>query len=485
MPKNSKSAPYKASSQDIQVVKTDGCALVQHGQNWVVNNPRDDTCFNTIAFEARSPTRSLMKSLGHIACKEIASFDKTKKSLQISSLVVRVEQPFDIALTLLSSVESYAKSHNFNYVSILPVPSRKQFFTDFQYNNTFDNTAALYKVFERPPSVDSDKIDYSPDTSFAISYIRRWTTTVYYAFNRSLRQSAMTPAYANFYKGMMLFFEKYAIDAPLKRGVEDLLQLDASRRIYRGISPADREDDNASAMDLFKNGRLDDKGFIAFSKDETLSRRFATKGTGKGLFLTFNIMTDFAPGTKIVDIEAVSTYGAEREILAMPGTIELVEQIDTNDKFDTWRARYIPAPKLQLQEIGFSGGGGGLFPSMQLETQGKLAVYYNIIQCKILIHKVETIDDYTDLADTIAYLDVKQERLRSVTKEWAALRQLNTSVVLADNTPAPALLTNVSVAIVNTHTKQIEAWRYGDLNDLPDDMKNGIAFAEALKRYAS
>lgn len=542
------SLPTKRA-QVIKVAQTNSCpAFTKRGHNWVVNtNRRDGECqASSLIFEASSPS----DSLGHIICKEVASFDALKKSLQITSLVVRndtLEKPFDIALALIRSVESYAKTKGIDYISVLPTPSRKKFFMDALYTNTFDSSSALYKVFKDGPSANS-AIDYSPDSSLAISYIRKWTTMVYFAFNRALRQSSLTPEYIRFYIGLLTYFRKYGIEAPFEKGVKDVLQLDASGNLYRGISPADRDDENSSAMELFKNGKLEDNGFIAFSKNAKQSQGFAKKGRGRGMFLIFDVLTDFANGTHLVDIEPISTFSAEREVLGLPGTIELIEQIETDtEKFDTWRARYVPKQldgldreanvmlesmeksRKELQEEmkkypplipgqsalipkdSFTLAStlaenmvGGAFtdnPLMyaklgkdtqkdaHLNIQGKLAVYYNIIHGDFVIHKVETIITRTNLTDTISYLDAKQERQRIIVKEWAALRKhaAQTSspidVILA-KADSPALLTNISVAILNPTTKRIESWRYGDLDSLPDVMKNGVAFAEALKRYA-
>ena len=391
---------------------------------------------------------------------------------------------------LIITLENYAHESRATYITMLPhIQKRNILERSYLYEVTDDG---MYKAITQGPSPNALSMKYSPTSKLALSSIRIWTTEAYFLFNRALRQGTLTPGHLDIYKGMLAYFNKYALETPL-----DLKDLKLSRGVvYRGLHPLDRSMKNANVMDeLFPNKSftLEDKGFIAFSKLESVSIDFASKALGKGLLLVFNA-NDF-PDKCLVDIEPVSTWSRERELLALPGHIELVRQLNSGSmRYAKWKAKYTPLPAM-TEDDAISGGSAEsyiarLFAAKLLKTEkldiiGKLAVFYNYNPAnrKFQILRVRHIKPAIFLPDEIAELDAQQANLPEIKEVWRLLENTRHTgnKKLIGRLMAQAMLTNVSIAIFDGPT--IVDWRYGDVYEFPTRYRR--ALFEAMNEAAA
>lgn len=425
-----------------------------------------------------------------------------------------------ISRELLLALEDHAREIHATYIRILPLlPKRKVLEGVFAYADYHEvGGDAMFKTITKEPTFTAVKnMAYSPTSTLALSSIRSWTTDAYFLFNRALRQGTLTHRHLEIYKGILAYFKKYAIEMPIDASDLQNLHNMTQTMLYRGVHPLDRNIKNADVMnELFPNGnKLEDKGFMAFSKIESVSEEFACKARGKGLLLVFDI-NDF-PDKSLIDIEPVSTLSEERELLALPGYVELVQSMGSkkveNKEFPIWKAKYMPMTPmteddaLQMAEsnkvppIVYSGpplvpgqsalkpelvakkSGGGSVESYiarlfaekmpdakKLDITNKLAIFYNYNPAthKFQILRVLVVKPSVFLPDEIAELDAKQARLPEIKAVWQALKDAKDlrNKKLASRLTAQAMLTNVSIAIADG-AAGIQDWRYGDIYELP------------------
>ena len=516
------SAAFKAR-QPIEVLLSGAkeCEL-KSSRNWVAS--RQCVCEpNSVVYKALQDE----DVAGEIICTKET---ENGIALRVTCLVAKSAK---IALLLLQELERYA---NIDYIHFLPSIPKTDWFKTQGYIQLAYTSPSLYKIIRNAPNTYNQQ-NYSDDTFDAIKSIKQWTTGVYYSFNRALRQGTITKEHLDFYKGIMAYFERFGVTCPFTKDDFDNVNMTKTETLgksthilYRGLSPVDRLAPGNAFFDLFDGDStkpLNDKGFIAFSKISKISSDFASR-YGKGMLLMFD-MNEFPTGSQFIDIEPVSTLSTEREMLAMPGTITLVEKLpylSTLD-YDTWKARYAHVPSYSIQEAeaiakmntaaapindtfasfynvdltplvpgqsalstkAKKSQAGGAAKSMEnlmkrfakqapdskIDINGKVAIFYNMIDNRFQILQVTRISSRTFLPEELESLDGQQSSLPSIKALWTALEAARASknkklIVRLTN---KAILSNVGVVILS-NAFTVDSWRFGDLYDLPKEMRKSL-----------
>ena len=473
----------------IEIIKTDACYKPEDvnvkWDYWIdsgccVNHPLD---FEVIKRDQRALVASGDKGfLNFTYTSTLIDNNILITCLAVSTKLINKAM---VVGALLHELDGYAKKYipKVNYLYALPVPARLKTFDNYGYNWVRKGEATqIMKSFGLV--MPSHFLEWSSSTKAILENARQWTTTAYFLFNRALRRGdRLNEQQQNIYNAMIAYFDMQGFVSP-EYNLHDLNM--TSLVVFRGLHVADKKAVDADIYsELFGNSRvkiLHDKGFMAFSKDRSVSAYFARWApNSRGILLVFDLL-EFPHGTRLIDMEPISTAD-EKELLAMSGSIELIKLLDSTNQFDMWQAKYTPyhiekatvsnkqvilspvsksnspiskshlspwskqwpkSASVFSSDTSMSAGKGGLNftdllanqPDSKLLVVGKIAIFYvlNRNECQVL--RVLKIHRDINITDHLTELDASHSD-------------------------------GVNIAIVNPSTREVEAWRYGDMNPLP------------------